>query len=242
MPLLDHFHTPLEEKYPWESFHANWATRIADELNDQWLSREFLAAEFTHAGQSLEVDVATFRRRGEAPDANGSVTASLMPKRWSPPAPMDTLSALFPDSFEVRVFSLLGGRTLVGAIELISPGNKDRADKRRAFAIKCASYLHQGVSVIVLDVVTNRGGNLHNETMRLIEADARHLLPEDVELYAVAYRPVLREDTPQIDLWTARCAVGAPLPTMPLRLLGDVFVPVDFEATYQEACRHRRIA
>ncbi len=39
----------------------------------------------------------------------------------------------------------------------------------------------------------------------------------------------------------APCAVGAPLPVMPLRLTGDLFVPVDFEATYQEACRRRRI-
>jgi hypothetical protein len=27
-----------------------------------------------------------------------------------------------------------------------------------------------------------------------------------------------------------------------LRLTGDLFVPVDFEATYQEACRRRRLA
>jgi hypothetical protein len=28
---------------------------------------------------------------------------------------------------------------------------------------------------------------------------------------------------------------------MPLRLTGDLFVPVDFEATYMEACRRRRL-
>ena len=27
---------------------------------------------------------------------------------------------------------------------------------------------------------------------------------------------------------------------MPLRLTGDLFVPVEFEATYQETCRQRR--
>jgi hypothetical protein len=242
MPLLDHFHPPLEEQYSRESFHANWATRIADLLNDQWLSREFLAAEFAHAGPSLEIDVATTHRPGEPQTANGSTTATLMPKRWSPPKPTATLPAVFPDSFEVRVFSLPGGRTLVGAIELISPGNKDRAEKRTAFASKVVSYLQQGVSVIVIDVVTNRRANLHNDTMRLIEADSQHLLGDEVELYAVAYRPVLRDDKPQIDLWTAACAVGRSLPTMPLRLTGDVFVPVDFEATYQEACRRRRLA
>ena len=37
-------------------------------------------------------------------------------------------------------------------------------------------------------------------------------------------------------------ALGDPLPTLPLRLTGDLFVPVDFDAAYQEACRRRRLA
>jgi hypothetical protein len=60
--------------------------------------------------------------------------------------------------------------TLVGVIELVSPGNKDRPAERLAFATKCASYLAQGVSLIVMDVVTNRHANLHNDIMRLMEA------------------------------------------------------------------------
>jgi hypothetical protein len=46
----------------------------------------------------------------------------------------------------------------------------------------------------------------------------------------------------EIDLWTAPVAVGAGLPTLPLRLTGDLFVPVEFEPAYQEACRRRRLA
>jgi hypothetical protein len=42
-------------------------------------------------------------------------------------------------------------------------------------------------------------------------------------------------------VWTATFAVGDPLPTMPLRLIADYFVPVDFEAAYTEACRRRRL-
>jgi hypothetical protein len=152
------------------------------------------------------------------------------------------MPAVFPDSFEVRVFSMSGGRTLVAAIELISPGNKDRLDKRQAFAAKCASYLHQGIAVVVIDIVTNRRANLHNETMRLMNAAEEVLLPADVELYAVAYRPVLRQEKPEIDLWNAPVAVGQALPTLPLRSTGDLFVPVEFEAAHMEACRRRRLA
>ena len=35
MPLLDHFRPPLDAKHHWESFHSNWATRLADQLNER---------------------------------------------------------------------------------------------------------------------------------------------------------------------------------------------------------------
>jgi hypothetical protein len=148
---------------------------------------------------------------------------------------------LFPDSFEVRVYAASGGLTLVAVIELVSPANKDRPEERQAFSAKCASYLHQGIALIVMDVVTSRKGNLHYDAMHLLGMDAAQDFAQDVNLYAVAYRPVRRQDRQEIDLWPVPLAVGHPLPVLPLRLTGDLFVPVDFEATYQEACRHRRI-
>ena len=29
MPLLDHFHPPIKNQYPWDSFNSTWATRLA---------------------------------------------------------------------------------------------------------------------------------------------------------------------------------------------------------------------
>jgi hypothetical protein len=222
MPLLDHFHPPLKDHYPWESLYSGWATRLADLLNDRWLPRQFIAAEYTHP-------------------ETGPGTATLPAAIWAPPAPDATMPALFPDTFEVRIFQVRGGRTLVGAIELISPGNKDRAEKRQAFAAKCASYLHQGVGVVLIDIVTDRRANLHNETVRLMNAPPEVDFPAGVDLYAAAYRPVLRQERPEIDLWRRVCAVGQLLPQMPLRLTEDLFVPVDFEAAYVETCRRRRL-
>jgi|SRR5208283_1530611 len=243
MPLLDHFHPPLLEQHHWDSFHSNWATRLADALSDR-LPSEFIAEEHTHVGPGLEIDVATFEQSEEQRAASPSTTQAAVHSvpTWVPAAPARTMPAVFPDSFEVRVFSMTGGRTLVAAIELISPGNKDRAAERRAFATKCASYLHQGVSLIVMDIVTNRRANLHNEIMHLMDAPTEMDLPPESNLYAVAYRPVLREGRPEIDMWPATFALGEALPLLPLRLTGDLFVPVDFEASYQEACRRRRLA
>jgi hypothetical protein len=240
MGLRDHFRPPLHPLHHWESFHSNWATRIADALNERWLPGDFLAEEHTHAGGRTEIDVATYAHAPAATVAQlAPVTGEPAPS-WSPPAPGYQGPLALPDAFEVRVLTESGGATLVGVIQLVSPANKDRAEQRRAFATKCAGFLHQGVSVVVLDVVTTRDANLHNEIVALVGADGARL-PDGLSLYGAAYRPVLRGGETQVDVWTAHCEVGAALPTLPLRLRGDLFAPVNFEETYQEACRRRRI-
>ena len=249
-PLLDHFHPPLHPLHHGESFHSNWATRIADDLNENWLPREFLAEESTHAGTRVEIDVATFERQGEdAEDAQPLATtatatmspATTSPTTWAPPAAAQSMPAVLPDTFEVQVFSTTSGLKLVGAIELVSPGNKDRGQQCLAFATKCASLLYQGVSVVIVDIVTNRRANLHDEILSLMEADPAFKLPEEANLYAVAYRPVVRNEQPEVDLWKETFEVGDALPTLPLRLTGDLFVPIDLERTYTESCRRRRL-
>jgi hypothetical protein len=149
--------------------------------------------------------------------------------------------AAFPDSFEVLVFQAEGGATLVAAIELVSPANKDRAAHRQAFAIKCASYLTQGVSLVVVDIVTNRQANLHNELMRLLGHGEAFALAADVSLYAVAYRPIVRDTAEQIEVWPAPLALGQALPVLPLALDAEQCLPLDLEATYQTACQRRRL-
>ena len=149
---------------------------------------------------------------------------------------------MFPDTFEVRVLSTDAGPKLVAAIELVSPGNKDRPAERKAFATKCASYLYAGVSVIIVDIVTNRRANLHNEILQLMEADIALRLPPESRLYAVAYRPIRRGESDQIDVWRSPLDLGGVLPTLPLGLRADLVIPVDFEAAYAETCRRKRIA
>ena len=59
--------------------------------------------------------------------------------------------------------------------------------------------------------------NLHNELMTLLEGGEESHLPDDVSLYAVAYRPIRRDSVEQVDLWPERLAMGSPLPVMPCR-------------------------
>jgi hypothetical protein len=151
------------------------------------------------------------------------------------------MPAKFPESLEVLVFSTEGGSTLVAAVELVSPGNKDRPETRQAFAAKCTNYLHQGVGLAVIDVVTSRRANLHDELVRFMELPADYAFPGQPALYAVAYRPTTRKSGGQIDVWPAPLAVGQLLPTLPLPLRGADCVPLDLESAYTEVRRRSRL-
>src|SRR5258708_25220908 len=111
------------------------------------------------------------------------------------------MPGVFPDDFEVQVFSGIGGPMLVAAIELVSPGNKDRDETRRAFAAKCATYLQRGIGLIVIDIVTSRHANLHDELVHLLGHGDSFTFPAPTPLYATAYRPVHRQERNEIDLW-----------------------------------------
>jgi hypothetical protein len=241
MPLLDHFRPPLSQQRHWESFHGQWAGSLANSLNSGLLPPGYFAEmQVTLAGGRVEVDVPTLEGKGNGPAPASSTSqqggvATLAAPVWAPPAPALELPANFPDEVEVLVFSTEGGPTLVGAIELVSPGNKDRPDARRAFAIKCLSYLQSGIGLVLVDVVTNRRANLHDEMVQLLPEDAP-LFPDSASLYAAAYRPFRRPDAERIAVWPAGLALGQELPQMPLWLRGvPVPVRVDLEATYTEA-------
>jgi hypothetical protein len=242
MPLLDHFHPPLFPTRHWESFLAFWATAIAGHLNEAVLPPLYYAETQVHVGSRVEVDVATLEGSAtRAAPANGPA-ASLTAKAWSPPAPARVMPAVFPDEIEIQVLGGPTGAHLVAAIELVSPGNKDRPETRRAFAIKCASYLQLGIGLIIVDVVTERLANLHDELIQLLGQPATFRFAEETPLYSVAYRPARREPgDDQIDLWPVALALGQPLPTMPLALRGAETVPVNLEATYTDARQRSRL-
>jgi hypothetical protein len=227
MPLLDHFHPPLKVRRHWTSFHHGWAVSIAASLNER-LPPGYYAEP--HVQFDIEIDVATFEEAGAA----GGDSA------WSPSAPTQTLPLpLLTDRVEVLVHGPHDQPSLAGAIELVSPANKDRPEHRDAFVSKCASYLQQGVGLVVVDVVTERHASLHAALLSRLMTGAAPRVTSD--LYAVAYRPVRRNGDSQFDTWEEELAVGRPLPTVPLWLRGGISIPVGLEAAYERTCREQRI-
>jgi hypothetical protein len=241
MPLLDHFHPPLAGRRHWEGFHGWWAAEIAGRLNEK-LPPEYFAEFQVTVGTRIEVDVATFTDDGQAEEPQAAETATAVQTQvWAPPMPVAVVPAIFPDDFEVQVFSSAAGPVLVAAIELLSPGNKDRDEARRAFVAKCAAYLQRGIGLVVVDIVTSRHGNLHDDLMAFLGHGAAAPFPAPTPLYATAYRPLHRQERNEIDLWREPLALGQPLPTLPLAVRGLGCLPIDLEATYTEARQRGRI-
>jgi hypothetical protein len=137
MPLLDHFHPPLSDELGWDSLHSGWATRLADDLNDEWLTSDYRAVEHAHLGPRVEIEVTTLERSAERERAAGNGGGVATPPRtWSPPVATCTVAATFPDRFEVCVYEGRGGWYLVGAVETTSScrSTSSRPTRRRAAA------------------------------------------------------------------------------------------------------------
>lgn len=242
MPLLDHFHPPLFPHRSWESFHGFWIAHLAGNFNMRPNRYGFLAEGNVHIGITVTADVAAFEEdvpTGERP--NGAVAVAT--EVWAPPQPPLVMPVDFStlETFEIRIYDQDRARTLVAAVELVSPGNKDRPENRRAFLDKCAAYLREGVSVVIVDVVTSRRHNFHAALMELFNGGESTVRAITSELYAVAYRAHLVGQRTQLEVWPVELALGAPLPTMPLWLTESLCIPLDLEAGYQAACRYAAI-
>lgn len=243
MALQDHFQPPLSVRRHWHAFHNAWATYISSDLN-QRLPEGYFAEPNVQFG--IEIDMATCEETGSGSggDASPGEHSDDSPTRasagWTVPAPTHTIPiTIITDTVEILVFNREVGPTLAGAIELISPANKNRPAHRDAFVSKCAAYLQQGIGLVIVDIVTDRRANLHDELLGRLCAQGE--VPWEAELYAVAYRPVKRAGQPSLDMWQARMVVGGSLPTLPLWLRGNICMPVDLDATYHRTCREQRM-
>jgi hypothetical protein len=247
MPLRDHFHNPLKDEVPWTSFHATWGVKIAERLNVLIANRGYRSHPEVHLSTQIEVDVGTFER-DRSPTLfdpyrrNGEGGVAVAPVVYAPPAPTLVGEVAFaePDLFEVKIYRGGGTWTLVAAIELVSPANKDRDETRRAFAVKCGSYLQKGISVVVVDTVTVYEANLHRKLCDLLDLPDVFTWSSPTGLSAVAYRTAKTVDKQservRLEVWPHQLAVGMPLPTLPLWLAPGLAVPLELELTYTAAC------
>ena len=123
--------------------------------------------------------------------------------------------------------------TLIAAVELAFPRNKDRPAEREATILRYGNYLRDRVNLIVIDV--------HPEPDRPTVADAfneefglgRPPLPAP---YAACYR-VGEETSPghYLAVWQFPLTAGEKLPVVPVPLTVHRAIALDLEPTYNAA-------
>jgi hypothetical protein len=238
MPLRDHFRPPVDENASWEELHGGWPMVIVQRLRTQ-LPAGYVAGPRVHLGSFVEIDVAAFEN-DESPrisgttEGNGGVATAV----WAPPRPSLAVETSLPDfdEYEVRIYDAKRGRHLVAAIEIVSPGNKDRPEHRNAFIAKCAALIQKGVAVSIVDLVTVRQFNLYAEVLAFIGHKDPTLSDPPPHIYATSCRWVKKENRTILEGWSQVLTVGQPLPTLPLWLTEDLVIPLDLEHSYEQAC------
>jgi hypothetical protein len=234
----------VEQKHSWDELHGMWPAEIVRQLFPI-LPDGYVAALSVHLGAFFEIDVSVHdaaapARRTEKANAGNSPVATL-----APPSPTLTVETDWPeqDEYEVRVYDERHGRRLVAAIELVSPGNKERPESRRAFVAKVAALLQDDVCVSLVDLVTVRQFNLYGDVLHLIGRPDLAAGVQDTSLYAATLRGRKRlRALPLLETWFYPMAVGHALPPLPIWLDMDQRVMLELEAGYEETCRLLHIA
>lgn len=231
MPLLDHFHPPMNDEAPWEGIGTLWVSNVVTLLNRSLPKDRYRAIPTVHLGDRAEADIAEFELPGGLPhhERNGHGGLATL----TAPAAVATFEPEYQDEMSVRIQDLRDSRRLVGVVEFVSPSNKDRVEVRLQFIGKCQSYLKAGIGLLVVDVVTSRLANLHNELMDILRGPPHSRLP-DVPCYAAGYRGTQDDARKWVATWPFPAAVGQPLPSVPLTLKDGPCITIDLEATYTE--------
>ena len=227
MPLHDWARTP-----DWFSVHQIWAGEIAGQLN-QRLPRRFRASLGPVPGTAgIGIGIPDAHVRDDGPPDDGDDDRSLAASPHATPFPPEAEGVLAETDVETGVFIFERG-VFVTAIELISPGNKDRPDRRDATAARYFNFFKAGANLVVVDVHPQPDRPTLPDTLGERFGLNRPPLPAP---YVICYR-VSGERNPgrRVQLWSRPLSIEAELPEIPVPLLGDLAVKLGLEETYSAA-------
>jgi len=189
-------------------------------------------------GRYFEVDIGTFAH--EHPDQSAETTdggTATLPLTIAEPTVSADIDIGDQHEYEVLIYNVEREKTLVAAVEFVSPGNKDRAEHRQAFVSKCSALLQQGVSVAIVDIVTDRGGNLYADLLGELGLSDPSFGPVPPPLSAASCRTRNHAHRNRFEAWCYPVALGQPLPELPLWYAPDRAVTLDIEGSYEDTCQ-----
>jgi Protein of unknown function (DUF4058) len=219
MPLREHFRLPVSKRVSWEMLFGMWPMAIVQQLRNT-LPPGYTAGPSVRVGTFCEIDGADLTIQIQRLEANA---VDVKPDEEY--------------EYTVYIYDTDREQTLVAAIEIVSPANKDHPEKRNSFVAKCVRLLRSGVSVSLVDLVTVRNFNLYTQLIEFIrQPNADRMSVNPPATYAAACRWGKWGEKTRLEAWSHTMTDGEPLPTLPLWLTAELVIPLDLEKSYEQAC------
>lgn len=210
-------------------FHQDWTIELRRSLNAGLLPPGFMALTDQRIGGPIP-DVLTLHRGSKNPEkaeTGGGLAVAAAPPR-----------ARFVDELEEDTYVRRANRIriqhrhgqVVAVIEIVSPGNKSNRNALRAFARKASDLIWQGIHLLVIDLFppSERDPQGIHKAIWDELADRPFELPADKPLTVAAYRAA-----PTKTAYVEPVAVGDELPSLPIFLTEDDYIPAPLEETYR---------
>ncbi|HYV36171.1 MAG TPA: DUF4058 family protein [Gemmataceae bacterium] len=209
-------------------FHQKWTVAICNSLNLGRLPPGYFAMVEQQTG-GPEPDVITLELNSTSSPASGGLALDVHPPKARIVARTEAGSYARKAN---RVTIRHPDGDVVSMVEIVSPGNKDSRHAVRAFARKAVEFLHAGLHLLIVDLFPP--SKRDPQGMHKVIWDRLHdepfVLPPDKPLTVAAYSAGT-----EIVGYIEPCAVGDPLPDMPVFLTAQRYVPCPLETTYQVA-------
>ncbi len=219
-------------------FHCAWITHLKESLNEGLLPDGFYALAEQHTRDRIP-DVLTLR----APDLDSAPHPTPRDRGVAladaPPRVSRKLVADFVFDYHTRRRTLtirhVSDHRIVALLEILSPGNKNRASSVDDFVEKIDSALERGIHVLVADLFPPGKHNpqgIHGSIWKRYGAED-YVVPSGQPLTLVSYRA----EGVGVEAYVEHLAVGDSLTDMPMFLNSDFYINIPLELTYQAAYR-----
>jgi hypothetical protein len=210
-------------------YHQDWTIELRRSLNAGRLPPGYVALADQQTGGPIPDVLALHRaprHSGPAEPGGGLAVATVPPK------------ARFVVELERNEYARRANRIriqhrhgqVVAVIEIVSPGNKGSRTALQSFVRKAADLFWQGISLLVVDLFPPSARDPQGIQKVILEeiSDQPLVLPPDKPLTVGAYRA-----GPVQTVYVEPVAVGDDLPSLPIFLLDDQYVPAPLEETYR---------
>lgn len=219
------------EPADFHDFHQCWIVEIRNALNRGLLPQGYIAMAEQVTGRPIPDVVALHTSEpGCEPRAEGGGVAIAQ----SPPsARLNTrLEKINYARRADRVVIRHGRGKVVAIIEVVSPGNEESRSSLRAFVEKAADILNQGVNLLVVDLFSPTPRDPYGIHQAIWDELGEERFEE------VPGKPLIAASFLGGDLPTAYVeplGMGDALPSLPIFLSPDRYIPAPLEETYHQA-------